>query len=106
LRCVAVCASLLRQFLSGTCFVVMLVCYSVLQCVAVCCGVLQCVVLCCSVLLLTAPVLVRNLLCCHVSVLQYVAVRCSVLQCVAVCCSVLLCVALYYASSCQNLLCC
>jgi len=42
------------------------VCCSVLQCVAVCCSKLQCVAVCCSVL-------------------QCVAVCCSVLQCVAVC---------------------
>ena len=48
---------------------VVVVCCSVLQCVAVCCSMLQYVAVCCSML-------------------QYVAVCCSVLQCVAVCCSV------------------
>ena len=50
-----------------------LVCCSVLQCVAVCCSVLQCVAVCCSAL-------------------QCVIVYCSVLQCCAECCSVLQCV--------------
>jgi len=54
------------------------VCRSVLQCVAVHCSVLQCVEVCCSVL--------RCVSVCR-SVLQCVAVRCRVLQCVAVCCS-------------------
>jgi len=46
------------------------VCCSVLQCVAVCCSLLQCVAVCCSVF-------------------QCAAVRCSVLQCIAVRCIVL-----------------
>jgi len=57
----------------------MLVCCSVLQCVAVCCSVLQCVAVCCSVLQCVAA--------CR-SVLQSVAVCYSVLQYAAVCCSV------------------
>ena len=57
-----------------------LVCCSVLQCVAVCCSVLQCV----AVSTAYKP---------HgcLGMLQCVAVCCSVLQCVAVCCSVLQC---------------
>jgi len=75
-------------------------CCSVLQCVAVCCSVLQCVAVCCSELQCVA-------VCC--TVLQCIAVCqlpsltqdrssktgirivawCSALQCVAVCCSVL-----------------
>jgi len=61
----------------------MLLCCSVLQCVAVCCSVLlQCVVVYCScVLQLFVTVTFCKCLC--------VAVCCRVLHCVAVCCSVL-----------------
>ena len=63
------------QFLSpGTTLYYMVLCCSVLQCVAVCCSVLQHVAVCCSVL-------------------RCVAVCCSVLQCVTLCCSMLQCVA-------------
>ena len=62
----------------------LLVCCSVLQCVAVCCSVLQSVAVCCRVLLCVA---VCVAVCC--SVLQCVAEYCSVLQCVTVCGNVL-----------------
>jgi len=68
----------------GVCISNVIVCCSVLQCVAVCCSVLQCAAVCCSVLQCVA-------MCC--SVLQCAAVCCSVLQCATVCSSVLLCVA-------------
>jgi len=82
LQCVVVCCSVLQC---------VAVCY--IQCVAVCCSAryasdwraCHCVAVCCSVL---------HSVCC--SVLQCVAVWCSVLQCVAVCCSVLQCVAVCY----------
>ena len=80
---------------SSACFIVAVVCYSVLQCVALCCIVLQCVAVCCSVLhllvQLVCSVCAAN--CALGSVVRFVAVCCSVLQCVAVCCSVLQCVA-------------
>jgi len=78
-RCVAVCVE-----------TVLIVCCSVLQCVAVCCSVLQCVAVCCSV-------------CCSMccSVLQCVAVYCSVLQCVLrPWCSVLCVAARMWSTSC------
>ena len=53
--------------------------------VVVCCSVLQCVAVCCSVL-------------------QYDAVCCSVLQCVAVCCSVLQRVAVCWKTVCCSVL--
>jgi len=66
-------------------------CCSVLQCVAVCCSVLQCVAVCCSVPL----VVIKHTLTYECTDLldKCVAVCCSVLQCVAACCSVLQCVA-------------
>ena len=65
------------------------VCCSVLQCVAVCCSELQCVALCCSVLqyvnyLASHRIVPRK----QVYVLSPGAVRYSVLQCVAVCCRI------------------
>ena len=73
------------------------VCCSVLQCVAVCCSVLQCVAVCCSVLQCDAECCSSQkkhheswrqlIVCC--SVLHHVAVCCAVLQCVALCCTVM-----------------
>jgi len=64
---------------------------TVLQCVVVCCSVLQCVAafwrVCCSVLQCVAVyrrVLARVVVCC--SVLQSAVMCCSVSQCVAMCC--------------------
>ena len=51
-----------------------IVCCSVLQCVAVRCSVLRCGAVCCSALQCIAV---------RCGVLQFVAVRCGVLQCVA-----------------------
>jgi len=75
---------------------VLLVCCSVLQCVAVC---YSCVAVCCSVLQSVTRVLQCVAVCCRV-----LLVCCSVLQCVAVCCrvslvccSVLQCVAECYS---------
>jgi len=86
-----------------------IVCCSVLQCVAVCCSVLQCAVMCCGMLLCVAVccrVFQSVAVCCSVlqrherttnhSALQCVAAWCNMLSCVAcvaVCCSVLQCVA-------------
>jgi len=76
------------------------VCCSVMQCVAVCCSVLQCVAVCCSVLQCVA-------VCCIV--LQYVA-ECCIVLCVmyiknplggVACCSALQCIAMRF-----DLLCC
>jgi len=61
-----------------------MVCYSVLHCVAVCCSMLQCVPAFCIALLYVA-------VCC--SMFQCVSVFCSLLPCVALCYSVIQCVA-------------
>jgi len=93
----------------------MMVCCSVVQCMAVHCSVWQCVAVCCSdsSVLQCVKASIDTLsnaeivVCC--SVLQHVALYCSVhtaavcgsvlqctlLQCIAVCCSVLQCVAVY-----------
>jgi len=79
-------------------FVSLMMCCSVLQCVAVCCSVLQCVAVYHSVL---QHVAVTSRACSSSMSTGKLAtafsvplmVRCSVLQCVAVCCSVLQCVA-------------
>jgi len=79
---------------AGVCLSVV-VCYSVLQCVAVCCSMLQCVAVChtvCAGLCLIGGSICKNV-CISLVLLQCVAVFCSVLQCIAVCCSVLQCAA-------------
>ena len=71
LQCVAV---NVLQCVAVCCSECVAVCCSVLQCVAVCCS--ECVAVCCSVL--QCVWLSRHPLCVAVSVLQYVAVCCSV----------------------------
>ena len=70
-------------------FGMLIVCCSVLQCVAVCCRALLCVAVCCSVLQCVA-VCVSDARECRDTCFWYAD---CVLQCVAVCCSVLQCVA-------------
>jgi len=67
--------------------VYLVVCCSVLQCVAVCCSVLQCVAVM-SLQVLPAWTAVDRC-----SAWYCLAVRCSVLQCVVLSCSALQCVA-------------
>ena len=65
-------------------------CCSVLQCVAVCCSVLQCVAVCCSVLQCIAVCQLPNLTQHRSSKIGIrIVAWCSALQCVAVCCSIL-----------------
>ena len=94
LQCVAVCCDLLLLDGIQPNTYMVIVCCSVLQCVAVCCSVLQCVAVCCSVLQCIALRLgiVRRQSAQHLysdSVLQDIALCCRVLQCVVTCCSVL-----------------
>jgi len=83
LQCVVMCCSLrIGRQVWSTCFELVLMCCSVLQCIAVCLSV--CIA---SIHVLQPHVLQRvAACCCHV--LQRVAACCSVLQCIAVCLSV------------------
>jgi len=78
----------------------LLVCCSVVQCVAVCCSVMQRVAVSCRVLQSVASVAV----CCSLVVSSSAAS--GVLQCVAVCCSVLQCVARPSSAPLPLLVCC
>jgi len=96
LRCVCVCECVCvlqcEIFVRRGIGFIVLVCCSVLQCIAVCCSMLLCVLVFCNVLQTWSWIRFPSMLQCAAvccSVLQCVAGSCSVLQCVAACCSVL-----------------
>ena len=103
LRCVAPCCVVLHY---------VALCCTMLRCVALCCVVLHYVALCCTMLRCVA-------LCCIV--LRYAALGCTMLRCVALCwvvlhyaalcctmlhCIALCCVVLHYVSLCYFMLIC